>query len=57
MMLRFSDGFRFGCGFFLAGIIAWLVLVLVVGVVLLVMAILGLSTVPQLLPTIRRGLS
>ena len=52
-MLRFSDGFRFGCGFLLAGIIAWLVIVLVVGVVLLVMAIMGLSTLP-LLP---RGLS
>lgn len=57
MMLRFSDGFRFGCGFFLAGIIGWLVLVLVVGVVLLVMTILGLLTLPQLLPPISRGLS
>jgi hypothetical protein len=48
MNLRFNDGFRFGCGFFLAGIIAWLVLVLVAGVVLLVMAILGLSVLPLL---------
>lgn len=48
MMLRFSDGFRFGCGFCLSGIIAWLVIVLVVGVVVLVMAILGLLTMPQL---------
>ena len=57
VMLRFGDGFRFGCGFFLAGIIAWLVIVLVGGGVLLVMASLGGSTLPPLSPRLSGGLS
>ena len=28
--LSVSDGFRFGCGFFIAGLVAWLVMVIIV---------------------------
>jgi hypothetical protein len=28
--LSVSDGFRFGCGFFIAGLVAWLVMVMIV---------------------------
>ena len=28
--LSVSDGFRFGCGFFIAGLVAWLVMIMIV---------------------------
>ena len=28
--LTVSDGFRFGCGFFIAGLVAWLVMIMIV---------------------------
>ena len=27
--LTVSDGFRFGCGFFIAGLVAWLVMIMI----------------------------
>jgi len=57
--LSVGDGFKFGCGFFLAALIAWLAMVIVGGVL---MAIFGatfgallqrldlVSQLPQLLP-------
>ncbi len=41
--LSFGDGFKFGCGFMLAGVVTWIV-VGIVGIVLtLLLGLLGMS--------------
>jgi hypothetical protein len=56
--LSVGDGFKFGCGFMLAGLVAWLVMAIIGGIITLIFggalgAIFGnldlLSQVPQLL--------
>ncbi len=51
-----ADGFRFGCGFFIAGFVAWLVMVVVLFIISLVFGAAlggifeGLDTLGQALP-------
>ena len=47
--MNFGDGFRFGCGFFLATVVAYLIL-LAVGVVITIITGAGLASI---LPSIR----
>lgn len=46
--LSFGDGFQFGCGFFVAGLVAGLALVLLLAVVGLVLSLAGFSLFPGL---------
>jgi len=41
--LGFGDGFMFGCGFLAAGIVAWIVLVIVFAMLGLILSLLGLG--------------
>ncbi len=41
--LSVGDGFKFGCGFFIAGFVAWFVMVIFWVLLILLMGILGLS--------------
>ena len=41
--LGFGDGFMFGCGFMAAGIVAWIVTMILVAILGLIMSLLGLG--------------
>ena len=41
--LGFGDGFRFGCGFFMAGVIAIIIFYVVIGVLFLLLSVLGVG--------------
>lgn len=47
--LSFGDGFQFGCGFFVAGMIATVILVLVLGLISLVLSLTGFGLLNNLL--------
>ena len=47
--LSFGDGFQFGCGFFMAGLIAAVILILLVTLLLLVLSMTGFSLLGNLL--------
>lgn len=44
--IGFLDGFRFGCGFFVAGCLFWLLVSLIVGAIPIVLRILGAFPFP-----------
>lgn len=46
--LSFGDGFQFGCGFFLAGLVAGLSLLLLLAIAGLVLSLAGFSLFPGL---------
>jgi hypothetical protein len=41
--LGFGDGFMFGCGFMAAGVVAWIVMVIVFAILGLIMSLLGVG--------------
>ncbi len=41
--LGFGDGFRFGCGFFMAGVIAMLIFYVLLGLIFLLLSMLGVG--------------
>lgn len=47
--LSFGDGFQFGCGFFMAGLIAAVILILLLALLLLVLSLTGFSLLGNLL--------
>jgi len=47
--LSFGDGFLFGCGFFIAGLIATLILVLVLALIGLALSVTGFGLLGSLL--------
>ena len=52
--LSVGDGFKFGCGFFIAGLIAWLVMTIVLVVLFFALGTLTGSIFEDLLDTIGR---
>jgi len=52
--LSVGDGFKFGCGFFMAGLIAWLVMLIIVLVLFFAFGTLTDSIFEDLLDTIGR---
>jgi hypothetical protein len=47
--LSFGDGFQFGCGFFMAGLIAAVILILLVALLLLVLSMTGFGLLGSVL--------
>ena len=47
--LSFGDGFQFGCGFMLAGLIAVVLVVLVALLILLLLSLMGVGLIGNLL--------
>lgn len=47
MNLTFKDGFNFGCGFFVAGLVYFLVLMFFVIVAILIITAAGISAIPH----------
>lgn len=47
--LSFGDGFQFGCGFFAAGLLATLILLVILALVGLVLSVVGANVVQNLL--------
>jgi hypothetical protein len=47
--LSFGDGFQFGCGFFIAGLIAAVVLILILALVALALSVTGFGLISSLL--------
>lgn len=45
--LTFRDGFNFGCGFFVAGLVYTLVMLLLLTVVMFIITVEGLSALPR----------
>jgi hypothetical protein len=46
--LSFGDGFKFGCGFYAASIVAGIVIAIVAVILTVVAGLLGMSTLPLL---------
>jgi hypothetical protein len=47
--LSFGDGFQFGCGFFIAGLIATVILILIVALIALALSMTGFGLLSNLL--------
>lgn len=47
--LSFGDGFQFGCGFFIAGLIATVILVLILALLALALSMTGFGLLSSLL--------
>lgn len=43
MKLSFSDGFQFGCGFFAATVVFWILLIILMVILAFVLGTLGLA--------------
>jgi hypothetical protein len=47
--LSFGDGFQFGCGFFIAGLIASVILILVLALIALALSVTGFGLLSNVL--------